>query len=140
MVAARIVARDTSRREKLGLCDGRSFNTVVIPPPEADGPVEVYLMTPQMKAGVYPFGGHYKLTVAADATVTSRPFTRTCLNMATAEGKQQVVALTVSHLLDPTPTEIHVFTSLAANMPVGVATTSNEKIWLIEDAHISRLK
>jgi hypothetical protein len=35
----------------------------------------------------------------------------------------------VTHMLDPTPTEIHVFTALAANKSIYVATTANGRTW-----------
>ena len=43
----------------------------------------------------------------------------------------------ISHLLDPQPTEIHVFVSL--NMPgkLFVITTSNKDLWLIDHGHIA---
>jgi streptogramin lyase len=45
----------------------------------------------------------------------------------------------VSHLLDPTPTEIHVFSSLASGYPVAVSTTKNGKMWLASGSGIALL-
>ena len=40
--------------------------------------------------------------------------------------------MTVSHLLDETPTEIHVFSMFAAGLPVYVITVENDHIWSVE--------
>ena len=86
-----------------------------------------------------PFGGHHKVTLAADGTAKARPYTRSCLDMSVApQAGQTPVGLTVSHLLDPTPTEIHVFSSLAAGVPLFVATTSNSLAWEIENGTITK--
>ena len=45
-------------------------------------------------------------------------------------------ALVVTHFLDPTPTEIHVFSSLAAQVPIYVATTQNKHVWSVEGSKI----
>ena len=50
--------------------------------------------------------------------------------------KGQLAALTVTHLLDPVPTEIHVFSSLSIHLPVLVATTSNAHLWAVEGNRI----
>ena len=48
------------------------------------------------------------------------------------------MALFVSHLLDPVPTEIHVFWSLWAAKPIAVRTQDN-KIWMVADGKIGLL-
>jgi hypothetical protein len=134
-------ARAVAASNKFLLCAAKPFNTVTIPPANAEGPIDVYLLTPQVKTGVIPFGGHHKVTIAADGSATARPYTRSCLDMAAAEkSKGAPVAFTVSHLLDPTPTEVHVFSSMAARMPVIVATTSNKSVWAIENGTISKFE
>jgi hypothetical protein len=99
-------------------CGRTPFNTVVVPPATPDAPIDLYLLTPQDRNGEYPMGGHFRATINADGTVASnRAFTRSCLTMSTQPG---AVGLFVSHLLDPIPTEIHVFTSFTANIAVFV--------------------
>jgi hypothetical protein len=134
-------ARAAAASNKFLLCAAKPFNTVTIPPTSAEDPIDVYLLTPQTKTGVIPFGGHHKVTVAADGSAKARPYTRSCLDMGAPEkSKGTPVAMTVSHLLDPTPTEVHVFSSLAARMPVIVATTSNRSVWAIENGTIAKFE
>ena len=38
----------------------------------------------------------------------------------------------ISHLLDPTPTEIHFFSVFAGQTPIYVITTQNERLWVTE--------
>ena len=40
--------------------------------------------------------------------------------------------LMVSHILDETPTEIHVFSTYVAGLPVYVSTVKNDRVWVIE--------
>lgn len=125
LVAARNAAAAIGRRP----CAGQSFNTAVIPPDGLDGPVDVYLLTPQVRRGEFPFGGHFRATVATDGTITaSRAFTNSCLAMSAPPG---AAAMFVTHLLDPVPTEIHVFTALSAGLPVAVGTDRGSRTWLV---------
>lgn len=134
-------ARGAATNAKFLLCAAKPFNTVTIPPASAADPIDVYLLTPQVKTGVIPFGGHHKVTITADGSAKARPYTRSCLDMAAPEkAKGAPVAFTVTHLLDPTPTEVHVFSSMAARMPVVVATTSNKSVWAIENGTISKFE
>ena len=114
-------------------CANAPFNVAMIPPETPDGPIDVYLMTPQLRAGEFPFGGHYRLTVAADGSVSGeRAFTNSCLTMsAPPRGNRQPEAMFVTHLLDPVPTEIHVFTSLTAGLPVFVGIAEPERIYSV---------
>jgi hypothetical protein len=107
-------------------CGDRPFNPLVVPPLNASDPVDVYLMTPQVDARL-PVGGHFKVTVASDGTlVSSRPFTNGCLLLDDPGG---AVGLGVTHLLDPLPTEIHVFIAMAAGIPLYVVTSESDRIW-----------
>ena len=101
-------------------CDDAPFNVAAIPPASPEAPIDVYLLTPQVAKGAFPYGGHYRLSVGADGKVAGeRAFTKSCITMATDD--RQAAAMVVSHLLDPVPTEIHVFTALTAGLPVYVA-------------------
>jgi hypothetical protein len=93
----------------------------------------VYFLTPQMKTGSWPLGGHYVVEIAADGTAKPpRPFTRSCLDTGQPkEAKGKAEALVVSHLLGPVPTEIHVFTSFTSGLPIFVGTRSNGRLWRV---------
>ena len=137
LAAARVAA--TTAGESLLKCSDRAFNTVVLPP-DPGGIIPVYLLTPQTVNDHYPMGGHHEIDIAADGgIVAQRDFTRSCLTVgetdAPAGGKP--VAILVTHLLDPHPTEIHVFTSLTAHQPIFVATADGA-LWTVAGARIAK--
>ncbi|WP_299193785.1 hypothetical protein [uncultured Erythrobacter sp.] len=114
------------------LCSER-INRVVFPTGKADGSLYVYLLAPQPAMDQIPFGGHFRFEVLDGEVVDHRRFTNSCLTMALrAEEGQTPAALTISHLLDDTPTEIHVLSMLAARLPVYVMTTGNDRVWSVE--------
>ena len=122
-------------------CTAAPFNTVVLPP-EADGAVPVYFLTPQTETGSFPFGGHYEIDVAADGHVVAiRPFTRSCLALKkeTPPPGATPAALFVTHLLDPQPTEIHVFEQAQVGLPVYVGTGPSS-IWKVENGEIEKAR
>jgi hypothetical protein len=53
------------------------------------------------------------------------------------EGGAQPVGMVVTHLLDPIPTEIHVFTALAAQVPVYVAVARPRRLFEVNGQGIS---
>ncbi|WP_375381907.1 hypothetical protein [uncultured Sphingomonas sp.] len=139
----RMVAALRSARAAFGhapgvfACANKPFNTVVLPPERPDGPILVYFLTPQTRAGEYPLGGHYLIEVDASGAVgVPRAFTKSCLPIAPDATKGRPSAMLVSHLLDPTPTEIHVFSSLVARLPVYVATQGGKRLWSVAGSTI----
>ena len=44
----------------------------------------------------------------------------------------------ITHLLDPSPTEIHVFISLQARKPLYVST-GRDSVWCVDGAHIAKM-
>jgi hypothetical protein len=133
LIDALRVAREALGESEARLCADANPNTVVLPPASPDGPVLVYFMTPATETGRYPMGGHYRVAVSADGKVAeTRPFAKSCL--VVERGERSPVAMVVSHLLDPTPTEIHVFTMFAARLPIYVMTASNERLWVVESS------
>lgn len=116
-------------------CVAAPYNTIVVPPISETAPVDVYLLTPQIKTNEYPFGIHYLVTVGPDGKVAaSRPFTKGCMMMPAQDG---AAGLMITHLLDPTPTEIHVWLSAWARLPVYVAT-SKDDVWVVTPSAIKR--
>lgn len=134
MVQARETAVEAIFASGLQPCQPGSFNTVVIPPAGDTDPVDVYVLSPQAVEGIFPFGGHYRFVVSSDGEIISqRRFTNSCLNLPaqdpqTVDGSE-TVGLMASHLLDNTPTEIHVWLSLWAQSRIFVMTTGNEQFW-----------
>ncbi|HEV2079029.1 MAG TPA: hypothetical protein VGR19_03905 [Allosphingosinicella sp.] len=119
-------------------CSDQQFNTLILPPPAPGAPALVYFLTPQTERDAIPFGGHYLVQVSADGKAApARPFSKSCLNMPFRKpGVPSPEALAVTHLLDPVPTEIHVFSSLAAGLPLVVMTTQNNKVWSVTGSRI----
>jgi hypothetical protein len=96
------------------------------------------MMTPQTDA-TYPLGGHFSVEVQSDGSVGKvRRFMNSCIAMGTSDAPKggKPVAFVITHLLDPTPTEIHVFTSLASKMPIYVST-SETRVWEVDGNSIS---
>ena len=50
--------------------------------------------------------------------------------------RKDVQGMMLTHLLDPTPTEIHVFLSRSYGRPFFIATTENELLWKVDGSHI----
>lgn len=132
-------ARESAARAVRGRsCNGRPFNTAIVPPETPDGPIDVYLLTPQLSEGEYPLGGHFRLTVQADGTAgDERAFTNSCLTMSGAAPRGSTPAgLMVSHLLDPVPTEIHVFAAMTSRLPVFVMIVRTGRLYEVTGAQI----
>lgn len=116
-------------------CVEAPYNTIVVPPVSETASVDVYLLTPQMKTSEYPFGIHHLVTVGPDGKVAaSRAFTKACLMIPAQDG---AAGLMITHLLDPTPTEIHVWLSAWARLPVYVATGEDD-VWVVTPDAIKR--
>lgn len=91
--------------------------------------------TPQAKktrlgATAKSFGRHYKIV---DGTVT--PSTKSCF---VQPASPRAVAAVVTHLLSETPTEFHVFLSLAQDKPIYVMTSLG--VWAVEKGKIRLVK
>ncbi len=123
-------------------CTRAPFNIAIVPPTTPDSPMELYLTSPQIEKDVYPFGGHYRLTLAGDGSVAStRKFTNACLNLTRPPGAGGAEgALFVTHLLDPVPTEMHVFMSLLVGQPVMVSTSKPFRFWVVNGESISGMR
>lgn len=121
-------------------CTSGPFNVVVLPQ-GAGQPTLVYLLTPMETAEKYPFGGHYRIDLSPDgAVVSERAFTMACLDIgAPPAGAGDGAMAVVSHLMDATPTEIHVFMSLWMGKPVGVVTSAKQ-IWSVDGDQIKRVQ
>lgn len=131
-----VIARDVLR--DLRFCARSSPNLAIIPPETPDAPIDVYVLTPQEQTDIFPFGGHHRVTISASGQVLSRrAFTNSCVNMPVRDGQgRQPESLFITHLLDPLPTEIHVFMSTWTGFPVGVSTPDSDRVWMIENERI----
>ncbi len=122
------------RNEEMQRCSAKPFNSVVIPTGKNDGSLFVYYLVPQETFDAVPLGGHYRFEIRDDEIVDRRKFTNSCLSLPTGNGddEKKPAGLFVTHVLDPVPTEIHVFSTFAARIPIYVSTTANERTWVSE--------
>lgn len=111
-----------------------SINTVVLPSaPGGASAWTVYLLPGTTRADTVPIGGTHRIETDDRGTIVAqRPFTRTCVALQT---DPRAVGLVISHLLDPTPTEAHVYWSLWAGKSLYVAT--ERTTWAIESGKVS---
>lgn len=130
MAAARRTASGQDHRP----CGGDQFNYLVVPPTAADGPIDVYQISPQMARGRLPVGGHFRTTIAADGSIAStRGFTNRCLDVEVPEvaAGTRPAPLAVTHLLDPLPTELHVLLSILAARPLVVVADDPPRLFAV---------
>lgn len=141
LARAREIAADRARERGYKPCTSAPFNTVVMPS-QGDGPIAVYLLTAQQDGHSYVVGGNYRVVVAPDGSVVaSRPYSVTCLNLAQPKlpAGAKPVGFVINHLLDPVPTELHVFASYSLSMPVFVSTPDHH-VWKVEGSKITLTK
>jgi hypothetical protein len=113
------------------------YNTTVVPVgvDGSDG-FDVYLLAPQMTPSEVVLGKHYLLRVdaAAGSVVQRREFSRTCI---AGTMPKNAVSWGGTHLLDPTPTEIHVLVSLQVGKDLSIVTTQNGLMWGVAAGKVS---
>ena len=140
LARARDVAAKAAVERGYKPCTSAPFNTVVLPLGK-DGPTAVYLLTPQKDAQHYPIGGHFRVVVGPDgAVLAKRPYSVSCLSVPLAKLPKGAapVALTVNYLLEPTPSELHVFASYNLGLPLVVATSDNS-VWQVAGSRITKV-
>jgi hypothetical protein len=122
-------ARAAALASKFQPCSDK-YNSVVLP--SAGGSENswvVYLLPATTKNDVVPIGGTYRIAVDGANVVSQRGFTRSCIALQT---DPRAVGLMITHLLDPIPTEAHVFWSLWAKKPIYVATPPHGSLWVVD--------
>ncbi|WP_157074290.1 hypothetical protein [Pseudoxanthomonas mexicana] len=131
-------ARNTVANAEFAACS-RSYNTVVLADPREGGGWIAYLLPGTTKHGIVPIGGSYRLDLDAsgERILKQRGFTRSCIVLESPRGRKdmETVAMMITHLLDPVPTEVHVFWSRWARTPMFVVTSMGN--WVIEDGGIT---
>jgi hypothetical protein len=121
------------------------YNTVVLPADSSATPNwGVYLIPGTQDALRIPLGGAHRLELDATGRnlVSERAFTRSCVVLGDPKGdaNKRPVGLFATHLMDPVPTEIHVFWNLWAGIPLYISTPPNGTVWNISKGHISLVK
>jgi len=138
---ARLTAKKAAEKSGDRPCTKAPFDIVVLPP-QPDGIILVYLLSSQLDAQTYMLGGAYRIVIDESGEVISqRPYSVSCLAMSRPKEMPsggKLVGLTVTHLLDPVPTEMHVLASLMLQLPVTVATNDNS-VWRVTGTTIDRV-
>jgi hypothetical protein len=116
-------------------CSDR-YNTVVLRR-DTDQRIVVYLLAATTRPGAIVAGGHFRYEYSPDGgtELAQRAFMRSCITIAPDPAKGMPVSLMLTHLLDPTPTEIHVFLSLLHDKRVAVGTEKH--LWAVEGSTIT---
>lgn len=129
LVETRKLAVDAAIEQKAFRCSRGNPNTVVLPP-RADGSMPAYVMSSAVEAGVFPAGGHYRYVFGTDGKLlSSRAFSKSCVSVDSRNVPKKAAGFGVSHLLDPQPTEVHVFVSYNVPITLFVITQSNGNLW-----------
>lgn len=131
-------ARNLAMTAQVASC-AKTYNSVVLP--GGDDRWTVFLLPGTTSPTAVPLGGSHRLEIAGGQITASRGFTRSCiqLNRAPPMHGAKVAAMMVTHMLDATPTEAHVYWSLWARTPM-VVVTGEDAIWEIENGRIRRIE
>jgi hypothetical protein len=111
------------------------YNQVVIP--TAESRWAVYLIAATTDPNLVMLGRHYRFLISADggSVVEWRAFSKTALALelhpAGMPEDASLEALVVTHLLDPIPTELHVWAALNYRTKLGVVIGSGT-VWMID--------
>ncbi len=133
--SALVKARQIALPTGVARCSAKPFNSVVMPTGKGDGSVYVYWLTPQETLSAMPLGGHYRYEVRGGEVVDQRAFSKSCIDLPTAQGGadgKTPAAVGIVHILDPVPTEIHVFSAFAGGLPIFVSTIEPKRPWAVE--------
>jgi hypothetical protein len=123
-------------------CSGDVFNVFVVPPLTPDGTIDVYQISPQTQRGVFPLGGHFRTSVAADGSVAAtRAYTRSCLNVTVTDppAGARPAPISVTHLLDDLPQDIHVFLSAWTGHPLLVVAGDPQRLFAVTPEGIAEV-
>lgn len=137
------LARTATGSEEQRPCTAQPFNVVALPPETPEAPIHVYRISPPESPNRLPMGGHFRSTVGADgAVVEARAFSRGCLNVELDEVPpgSQAGPIAVTHLLDPLPTEIHVFLSLFSRRPLVIAAGDPTRLFMVAGDSIREIR
>jgi predicted DNA-binding transcriptional regulator len=120
-----------------------AYNTVVLPRDGESGWL-AYALAATSDPNLILIGGHYRATVSADGrtVLDRRGFTRDCMVLKRPEDADpdaDIAAYTLGHVLDNTPTEIHVFLNLLYGKPLYVVT-ADRRFWYVDGGKIRLLK
>lgn len=114
----------------------RSYNVLMLPDPEKDGFL-FYAIAATSTHGEVMAGGHYRFTVSKDGKRIEQTdaLSKSCLTMKI---EKNMVALSMTTLLDEKPQETHVYLSLLHKISVFVITPK-AAMWEVSEGKMRRL-
>ena len=121
LIAAKMLA--LGGLDQLQKCSEGKLNSAVVPGPTPQDPVSVYILTPATRPNAIPMGGHLRIDIKDGAVVATRKFTNSCIELERPQASKKQgkpVAMVITHLLDPVPTEIHAFAVHSVGLPMYV--------------------
>lgn len=140
LVQRRQQAMQLPTEQKVFRCTKGNPNVVVLPP-RSDGSIAVYIMSSPVERGVYPAGGHYLYLFGSNGKLlSSRAFSNGCVNIGSSDPSRRPESVVLSHVLDPQPTEIHVFLNYVMQMPLVIVTVGSHDVWGISKGKVTWLK
>lgn len=129
-------ARALAMKSGFAPCSDK-YNSVVLPDKSLANNWVVYLLPGTTRKNVVPIGGTYRVETDAKTVTSRRGFTRTCIAL---QYDARSASLMITHLLDPTPTEVHVFWGLWSGKPLYAGTLPHGTIWAVESGKIRLVK
>ena len=132
LVEIRRKAIETAIGNKAFRCTRGNLNTLVLPP-RADGSFPAYVMSSAVEESVFPAGGHHLYVFdAGGKLISSRTFSKGCINVDSRAVPKEAAGYGLSHLLDPQPTEIHAFVSYNVPIKLFVIIEGSKDLWEID--------
>jgi len=138
----RFAARNLAIAEfaKRGKHCAAHYDTVVLPvAAQADPYMYVYLLAENEKRAVH-VGSEVRYEVSADGAHIDdeRTFSENCLALAVPRRKDRAkaVAIRMTHVPDPTPTEWHLFVNRTSYQPLDVETPESGMRWAVRNRKI----
>lgn len=137
LIETRAKTVEAAVAQKVFICTKGTPNTVVLPP-RADGSIPAYLMSASVETGRFPAGGHFRFVFGPDGKLLSyRPFTKGCVSVEYGSVPKKAEGYGVSHMLDPQPTEVHVFVSYNVPIKLFVITDANRNLWEVKAGKVT---
>lgn len=109
------------------------YNSIVLPDKNTPGNWTVYMLPGTTKKNLVPIGGTYRIDTDGKTVISRRGFTRSCIAL---QNDARAIGLMITHLLDPTPTEAHVFWSLWSGKSLYVSTPPHRSMWQIQNGKV----
>jgi hypothetical protein len=135
-------ARAAASRQDHHPCGSDEFNYFVVPPTTPNGNIDVYQISPQTQRGVYPLGGHFRTAVAPDGSIAeTRGYTHACVNVTVAEpaAGARPAPISVTHLMDDLPQDIHAFLSAWTGHPLIVVAGDPQRLFAVTPEGIAEI-